>query len=244
MLSLPEYTNFRRAIGIPMNAPNSPTYEEYKNYHSLWENYILNIVVPALNQLGNSPSRIGLIAMESAPGGAMHPHPNYIFNNLNDAVGAQDAYLKNIFNGTHLNHGYYTGGLTKNDCLCQLITFTDSLGVLRPIILLDVLPSHGITLNTTIRNLINGGLIPEIEIEYQSKMTFIENNVLIPFGLSWANAHLTFASPPTTVLHHIPNIIVNNFPGITIQAQNINTIGGGIAPNQNTLRDNILNFGF
>ena len=244
MLSPIEYTNFRAAIGIPMNAQNSPTYQEYKNYHSLWENYIVNLVVPALNQLGNAPSRIGLIAMESAPGGAIHPHPNYIFSNLNDAVGAQDAYLKNIFNGTRLNHGYYTTGLTKNACLCQLITLTDSLGILRPIILLDVLPSHGITLNTTIRNLINGGLIPEIAIEYQRKMTFIENNVLIPFGLSWANVHLTFASPPTTVNNHIPSISQNNFMSITLQTQNINTIGGGIAPNQNTLRENIFNHGF
>jgi hypothetical protein len=244
MLNQTEYTNFRVAIGIPMNAPNSPTYQEYQNYHLLWENYILNIVFPALQQLNNSPSRIGLIEMESAPGGVIHPHPNYIFNNMHNIVGAKDAYLKNIFNGSHLNHGYYTNGLTKNDCLCQLINMTDFTGVIRPIILFDILPSHGITLNTHIRNLINSGIIPEVGMEYQSKMNFIENNVLIPLGLTWSNIHLNFASPPSTVVHHIPNITLNNYPNVTIHAQNINTIGGGIAPNQNTLRDNIVIHGF
>ena len=252
MLTLNQYCNFRNQfMNHYGNLPLEPSYNNYQGYEISWENYIIN----AANILKNGPAirRIGLIVMESGPGSDVHPHPNYIFHNTNESIhGNGDTYLKNIFNGTHLQQGYYHNGLTKQNCLDQLLVQIDAEGNQRPVILLDILPTHGISLNAQARSFLTSGIINEIEIGVAYKFEFVNNNILVPLGLNWSNIHLKFACPPTTCrdnpinepLALIPQFIRNNAPGIHIHPDTINAIGGGVAPNQNSLRDNIINHGF
>jgi hypothetical protein len=246
MLTSIEYTNFRNGLAhLYPNLPTQPSYEDYVEYENLWEKYILN----AATFLKTQPpiKRIGLIGMESAPGGAEHPHPNYIFHNTHNIIRPTgDDYLKNIFNGSHLIHGYYHNDKTKQECLDGLMNQTDFAETKRPIILFDLLPTHGISLSTPIRTFLGSGVITEINLEIQNKMNFILINLLTPLSLTWYDVHIKFACPPTTLIlpSNIPTFIYNNTQGATIHPTSINTMGGGIAPNQNALRDNIIHHGF
>ncbi len=246
MLTLIEYTNFRNGLAhLYPNLQMHPSYEDYVEYENLWEKYILNAATLLKTQL--PIKRIGLIGMESAPGGTEHPHPNYIFYNTHQIIRQTgDDYLKNIFNGSHIIPGYYHNGLTKQECLDGLMNQTDFARNKRPIILFDLLPTHGISLSTPVRTFLGSGVIPEINLEIQNKMNFILINLLTPLSLTWSDVHIRFACPPSTVIlpSIIPTIIDNNTQDATIHLVTINTMGGGIAPNQNALRDNIIYHGF
>jgi hypothetical protein len=246
MLTLIEYTNLRSGLAhLYPNLPATPAYADYIIYENLWENYILDAAIFLLTQ--PPITRIGLIGMESAPGGIIHPHPHFIFLHPHHIIIPRtDVYLKNIFNGSHLIHGYYHNGLTRRDCLDGLMNQTDFTGNKRPIILFDLLPTHGISLSTPIRTFLGSGILPEIDLEIQNKMNFILDNLLTPLALTWSNVHVNFACPPTTILppSTIPAVVGVYTPGATIHPLSINTIGGGIAPNQNSLRDNIIHHGF
>lgn len=246
MLTLIEYTNFRNGLArLYPNLPAPPAYADYTIYENLWENYILDAATFLLTQ--PPITRIGLIGMESAPGGIVHPHPNYIFHNTHIPIQSKgNTYLKNIFNGMNIVYGLYHKKLTKQNCLDGLINSTDIDGNSRPIILFDLVPTHGIKLSSKIRKFLGSGAIPEINLEIENKMNFILNNLLIPLALTWADVHIKFACPPTTI--NLPSNILTYIRrytlGAVIHHTTINTIGNGIAPNQNTLRDNIIHHGF
>ena len=249
MLTNLEYTNFRNGFaGHYGILPLAPTYNDYVHYETLWENYILNAA--AILLAGPAINRLGLIAMESAPGTLNHPHLNYIFHNTHNIIDANgvgsDAYLKNIYNGADINYGLYHNGLTKQQCLDGLLNKTDSLNNQRPIILFDLFPTHGIKLKTIERTYLSNGTLPEIQIEINNKLNFVHNNLLLPLGLNWGKVHIKFACPPTSINHpsHVIGYINHYATGIAIHPNSINTIGGGIAPNQNDLRANIINHGF
>ena len=244
MLKLIDYNNLRIAIGRYYGATLAPTHKDYQNYEHLWENYVVN-VARLLN--GRQIQRLGLIAMESAPGGLVHPHPNYIFHNTNNIVGRPaDNYLINIFNGSNIQPGLYHNGLTKQNCLDQLLNKSDFGGNYRPIVLLDLLPTHGIKLNTRLRQFLTRNLILGVNQEITYKFLFLETNLLRPLGLNWNQVHIKFACPPTTSNQPslLQGIIQHCAHGITIHPNSINTIGNGIVPNPNELRNNILNHGF
>ena len=182
--------------------------------------------------------------MESAPGTPNHPHPNYIFHNTHRIInGNSDSYLRNIYNGAHINYGLYHNGLTKQQCLDGLLNQTDFLNNQRPIILFDLFPTHGITLGQASRAYLGNGILPEIQIEINNKLNFVYHNLLLPLGLNWGNVHVKFACPPTSINlpSHVLYYINHNAPGILTHPISINTIGNGIAPNQNDLRANIIN---
>lgn len=239
MLTEVEYTNFIENLSHNFNNLHiDVAYNDYVNYEELWQNYIVN----SANLLTNSGvSKIGLIAMESAPGSVNHPHPNYIFHQTNQLIGTNgDSYLKNIFNGAHLQPGLYHNGLTKQQCLDSLLLMSDFQGELRPVILFDLLPTHGITLDSNMRNAIANRLFPEVEINY--KIDFIQTNLLNPLGINWSNINFNYACPPTTINppSFITGHLINYTNGININPTSINTIGNGIAPSQNELRNYIL----
>ena len=246
MLTNLEYTNFRNGFaGHYGILPLAPTYNDYVQYETLWENYILNAA--AILAAGPAINRLGLIAMESAPGTTNHPHPNYIFHNTHTIInGNSDSYLRNIYNGAHINYGLYHNDLTKQQCLDGLLNQTDNLANQRPIILFDLFPTHGITLNTNHRTFLGNGTLPEIQIEINNKLNFVYNNLLLPLGLNWGNVHIKFACPPRSINHpsHVVGYINHYATGIAIHPNSINTIGNGVAPNQNDLRANIINHGF
>lgn len=241
MLTEAEYTNFIENLSRNFNNLHiDVAYNDYVNYEELWQNYIVN----SANLLTNSGvSKIGLIAMESAPGSVNHPHPNYIFHQTNQLIGTNgDSYLKNIFNGAHLQPGLYHNGLTKQQCLDSLLLISDFQGELRPVILFDLLPTHGITLDTNMRSAIANRLFPEVEIEINYKIDFIQTNLLNPLGINWSNINFNYACPPTTINppSFITGHLINYINGININPTSINTIGNGIAPSQNELRNYIL----
>lgn len=241
MLTEVEYTNFIENLSHNFNNLHiDVAYNDYVNYEELWQNYIVN----SANLLTNSGvSKIGLIAMESAPGSVNHPHPNYIFHQTNQLIGTNgDSYLKNIFNGAHLQPGLYHNGLTKQQCLDSLLLISDFQGELRPVILFDLLPTHGITLDTNMRSAIANRLFPEVEIEINYKIDFIQTNLLNPLGINWSNINFNYACPPKTINppSFITGHLINYTNGININPTSINTIGNGIAPSQNELRNYIL----
>jgi len=246
MLTNLEYTNFRNGFAVHYgNLPLAPTYNDYVQYETLWENYILNAA--AILLAGAAIKRLGLIAMESAPVTTNHPHLNYIFHNtLNIIDGNPDSYLRNIYNGGHLNYGLYHYGLTKQQCLDGLLNKTDFLNNQRPIVLFDMFPTHGIKLKKIDRAYLSNGTLPEIQIEINNKLNFVHNNLLLPLGLNWGNVHIKFACPPTSINppSQVLNYIVQYIPNNQIHPITINTIGGGVAPNQNDLRAKIINHGF
>lgn len=247
MLTLVEYTNFRNGFaGHYGNLPLAPTYNDYVQYETLWERYILNAA--AILLAGPAINRLGLIAMESAPGTIIHPHPNYIFYNTHNIInGNADSYLRNIYNGSHIQYGLYHNGLTKQQCLDGLLSQTYNLGNQRPIILFDLFPTHGIRLETEERTFISNGILPEIQIEIDRKLNFIFNNLLLPLRLNWGNVHILFACPPTSINPPSSHVIayINYYAaGIVTHPTSINTMGNGVAPNQNDLRANIIHHGF
>lgn len=246
MLTLVEYTNFRNGFADHYgNLPLAPTYNDYVQYETFWENYIVNAA--AILLAGPAINRLGLIAMESAPGTIIHPHPNYIFHNTHNIInGNADSYLRNIYNGAHIHYGLYHNGLTKQQCLDGLLNQTDNLANQRPIILFDLFPTHGIKLIKRHRIFIGSGALPEIQIEINNKLNFIFNNLLLPLRLNWGNVHIQFACPPTGINppSHIIGHINHYAAGIVTHPISINTIGNGVAPNQNDLRANIIIHGF
>jgi hypothetical protein len=243
MLNLNQYTTFRAGFNAQHGAlPHAPTHADYVNYEHLWENYIhhsaaiLNGIAP--------PTQIGLIAMESAPGNAIHPHPNYIFNNTARPIGRGDSYLRNIYNGALMGPGHHHG-ISIQNALDNLLTMNDNLGNHRPIVLFDLLPTHGITLSTPARQLLRNGVLAEVQIEIGNKLNFLYINILQPLGLGWNNVHLKFACPPTTV--HLPSLIPGFIaalaPGITIHPVSLNN-GPNTVPVPANLTNNILHHGF
>jgi hypothetical protein len=245
MYNLAQYAAFKAFLGVPHLI--NPTHADYINYENLWEDYLNNIVIPTVNQ--KKPKRISIIAMESAPGGNVHPHPNYIFNNLMALTRhPEDSYLRAFFNGSHHVYGQHANGLTKLECLQGLINALDVNNQERPILLMDLFASHGIKLNTKKRSLLSGRvhgvLNPLVTHEIQCKLDFIHANLLTTNSLTWDDVHFKFACPPTSMSNEIVNFINVTFPGITIHPININNAGRGVTPSQNTLRDNILLHGF
>ncbi len=186
--------------------------------------------------------------MESAPGGMLHPHTNYIFNSVNNVIGPNDSYLKAFYNGSHRTAINHSQGLTKQQCLDGLLGMSDHNGVPRPLVLLDLFPSHGIKLNTSSRKRLagvsQGSLSSPVSAELKYRMDFIYTNVLIPLRLTWKNVQLKFACPPTSQSAEITQFISQTCPGIILNGININTIGNGITPNANTLRSCIYTRGF
>lgn len=245
MYNLAQYIAFRAFLRVPHLI--NPTHADYINYENLWVDYLNNIVIPTVNQ--KKPKRISIIAMESAPGGNVHPHPNYIFNNLHAlTMHPQDIYLRAFFNGSHHIYGQHANGLTKLECLQGLINALDVANMERPIVLMDLFASHGIQLNTQRRSLLSGrvhGVLDRLVThEIQYKLDFIHANLLATNNLTWNDVHFKFACPPTSMSIEIVNFINVTCPGITIHPININNAGRGVAPSQNTLRDNILLHGF
>jgi hypothetical protein len=246
MLTATDYLAFRRILRPKLSILSDPIYDEYVHYEQLWQDYIMNMVYPTLSRL--RPKKIGIIAMESAPGGLPHPHANYIFTSVNNVIGPKDSYLKAFFNGSQSLSVNHSQGLTKRQCLDGLLGMVDRHNVSRPLVLLDLFPSHGIKLDTNKRKLLagisKGVLHPLVSAELQNRLHFIHVHLLNPIGFTWNRVHFKFACPPTSQSAAITALITRLCPGVNMDPVNINTIGNGITPSANTLRNSIFVGGF
>jgi hypothetical protein len=224
-----------------------PPYHDYASYEIDWENYI-HTCQGWSNEV-DCPSRISLIAMESAPGAPFHPGPSHIFSHLAAlAAHPADNYLLYIYNGTF--PAIPAAGLTKHQILHGLYSSTNPAGHHRPIVLFDLLPSHGVSLGAHGHRILARGplhhtLWKEVEINISNKLEFIHHHLLAPCQLGWENVHISFATPPTTV--NPPSAIIGYIaaiaPGIHIHTTSIN-VPVNTVPVSANLQNLITHHGF
>jgi hypothetical protein len=115
-------------------------YRQYRFYYSNWENYFNKIALPQIT------SNFILIFWESSPGGMPFPHQNYIFNQntINAPMhGIFDMYLRVVCNKFKIPWNG-SSKMTRNAALDELAK--------RNVIVIDLFPTHGISLNNSERN--------------------------------------------------------------------------------------------
>ena len=190
----------------------------FHNYITLeddWDYYYNNLFLPNYN--GNNQLR--LIFCESGPENAA----NYMFlgDSLDEIITTiNDKYLQQIYNGVfpHVN----TVDLpTKRNALIQLAE--------ENVLILDLLPTHGIRLNTHERNIINASHVNNIIIDLPKilGLIYIPNIAL----------NYVFAVPPSLYsADFIQHLLPINF----VDRGNLN-IGQGHVPSRNALENLIVN---
>ena len=248
MLTPAEFASYSANLAAALHPLTLPAYADYVTYENHWENYIRNCSL-WIHENG-CPQKLSLIAMESAPGAALHPGPNYIFAHLAHlATRPADNYLLNIHDGTFPVAP--AAGLTKQQVLNDLCASTTNLGDQRPIVLFDLLPTHGVSLSghpthrTLARESAPGILWHEVGLNITRKLEFIFNNLLEPCKLEWEHVHIGFATPPNTINLPSPiaGFIAINAPGIHIHGFSINA-PLNTAPIAANLQELITHHGF
>jgi hypothetical protein len=115
-------------------------YPDYVKYENLWIQYMNNIVLPAINN--QQPTCVRLILCESGPKSSIHPNPQYIFNPNSQKV---PEYLEQIRKG--INYGKLAKATGKTKVLDDLARHVEG-----PVIILDIMPSHGIDMSKYRKN--------------------------------------------------------------------------------------------
>lgn len=143
MLSIHDYKNQLMVIGPKFKNPNiqwGQWYKQYEYYEKMWETYFDNIFLENFTRSKNEC--IKFIFWESCPGGMPFPHQNYAFDNnryLNIIHGTFDSYLKTVCVQFDIKwNGQQIGTLLEN---------LSKKGIL----IIDIYPTHGISLDKTNR---------------------------------------------------------------------------------------------
>ena len=174
MFTLNQYDNFMTLVSNRVY--NLRNYASYICFENAWLNYLNNIFLPFSNQ--NLPPRIFIA--ESAPNGIYRNNKNYIFhlNTLNNNVNEKsDMYLYRYYRGVFPNFTPdQTRLISKHQALIDLAA--------QNILILDLLPTHGIklkendrtTINTHLMNLVNFNFLnslnfPNYQINYATRFT-------------------------------------------------------------------------
>lgn len=111
-------------------------YAQYLKYENDWDYYFHNIFLPNFPKDGNC--EINIILFESGPGGFSFPHPNYMF--LSEML---DQEIHNQIMDKYINRVLDMAGITPIP-----LTRRDKLSKLaeQRYLIIDLLPTHGITL--------------------------------------------------------------------------------------------------
>ncbi len=190
MLLPHDYTFKCFSLGIK---PSYFIYNEYVKYEYLWNNYINSIVLP--NIFKSKPKCIRLIICESCPkpNNNIHPYQNFIFNNLGNLfIPSIDKYLDQIWKGISQTK-IIPQGKTKSDVLIDLI-----LNPGGSVIILDILPSHGINITTENRKRVSISPINCAEIQKINDLV-----KLLKKNVPNVQIMVTFATPPTTASNNL-----------------------------------------
>lgn len=189
-------------------------YELYSTLEADWSNYFEHIFTPNRNP----ELQIRIITCESGPENI----DNYMFSRdfLNNIIIANtDKYLQQIYTGVfpNVNNNALP---TRRNALIELAQ--------QNVLILDILPSHGIKLKTKERRRIAESVTLGIyQIEKILNLEFIPN----------ITVNYVFAVPPSLYLHNnLQNLLPNNF----IERGNLN-IGQGHAPSRYALQNLINN---
>jgi hypothetical protein len=189
-------------------------HELYSILEADWSDYFEHIFRPNRNP----ELQIRIITCESGPENI----DNYMFSSVfldNIIVANTDKYLQQIYTGVfpHVNNNALP---TRRNALIELAQ--------QNVVILDILPTHGIKLNPTERRRIAENVTLGIyQIEKILDLEFIPNITL----------NYVFAVPPSLYLNNnLQNLLPDNF----IERGNIN-IGQGHAPSRYALQNLIDN---
>jgi hypothetical protein len=147
MISQNDYKNALGLIGRKFNNVNinwHSWYTQYIYYETMWDNYFEIFITNYSNQ--NEPNDIRFVFWESCPGGMPFPHQNYAFDSnrfLNSIDGTFDSYLKNEC----VKFGVPWERDGKKRKIGDLIIELSQNGIL----IIDLYPTHGVSLDSTNR---------------------------------------------------------------------------------------------
>jgi hypothetical protein len=161
MISQNDYQIALGQIGPKFNNLNinwHSWYMQYSYYESMWNNYFhifltnYSTVTPHLN--------IRFVFWESCPGGMPFPHPNYAFdsNRFNNPIhGTFDSYIKNEC--VRFGSNWQMNNVKRNigDILIELAQ--------KGVLIIDLYPTHGVSLDTTNRQNLFANLFGSYSID-------------------------------------------------------------------------------
>lgn len=200
------------------------SYKDYVKYEEDWIHYYENIYLANYDK--TNPPRIFIA--ESAPQGAYSSNLNYIFHkaSLNTNINCStDKYLWNYYRGVFpLTTSSILCGMTKLDVLKKLSTHN--------ILILDILPTHGIKLQTSDRKIIKENFLGTTPTSGFTlpKITFLHTIKLD------VTINLAFSTPPSLYDEHF--LITHGLIGNYVDFGNVNT-GQGHVPSQKEI-ENII----
>ena len=211
-------TNPAYNIALHAISPRIAGLGNYHNYTALeddWDHYYNKIFLLKRNV----NNQLRLIFCESGPENAA----NYMFlgDSLDEIITTEnDKYLQQIYTGVFptVNNNALP---TRRNALIQLAQVN--------ILILDLLPTHGIILETVERTIINTSPNKNIIIDFCKiiRLPFITN----------LDLNYVFAVPPSL---YSENFIQHLLPANFIDRGNLN-IGQGHAPSRNALEALIIN---
>jgi hypothetical protein len=140
-------------------------YTQYLYYETMWEAYFLDFISD-YSKLTTQPE-IQFVFWESCPGGMPFPHQNYAFDSSrynNPIDGNYDKYLTRVCD----NFSIVWKGTKVHNKIGDLIKFLGGQGI----IIVDLYPTHGVSLKKENRQ----KLFDEVFAEYSiKKLTRIGN---------------------------------------------------------------------
>lgn len=203
-----EYTSILQNISNRIHSKrNYQLYIESENY---WINYVTSIYLENRNQ--GLPERV--VFCESGPMNTQ----NYMFSNLENLLNSKtDKYLDQIYKGVfNVNNT----NISKFEALVHLAS--------NNVLILDILPTHGIKLQSKERKWITRNYSNTLKQIIQAKL--LHNDLKI-INQNHTKINCVFAVPPTLfTTNFAQQIVPENF----IVRGNINT-GQGHAPSRNAL---------
>jgi hypothetical protein len=197
---------------------NLRNFVSFNQFETDWMNYYNNIYIPHSNNA--RPPRIFIA--ESAPSGVYVNNSNYIFhqntlyNNVSDST---DMYLYRYYRGVFPNSTpIETRQKTKLQALIDLSA--------QNILIIDLLPTHGIKLETKDRININNNLLNLVDYYFLNSLNFPNHQI-----------HYAFSVPPSLyTIQFCAPYLNDNF----IEFGNVN-IGQGHAPSIQAIQQIIQN---
>ncbi len=224
-LLMPTHTDYIEKLGtISKRVFKLANYPSYCIYEDEWKDYFDNIFLPNLNR---NLCRLRIAFMESAPKvkGVSLGNPNYIFDISTRYMAIKpgsdkyiDQWYKGVCNGL---------GLPIATCISKACALT--ILAQHNILLIDILPTHGIKLSSNERSKVVKSYIGSCDLVKINNAISSSLFALIP---DCTNPKLTFcfSVPPTTASATFGTILPAGF----IDLGNVN-IGQGHAPSRHAV---------
>jgi hypothetical protein len=137
-----DYEYYIKEMGAKFKSPNvqwPQWYTQFCYYEEKWDSYYKEFLLE-IKKNQNKP--IQFVLWESCPGGMPFPHQNYVFDDFrykNQINGVTDKYLKNVC--------VRNGIAWKNKEIGNIIEELQR----NQILIIDLYPTHGISLDSTNR---------------------------------------------------------------------------------------------